>query len=181
MSDVKPLVQTGIVTEFGALLDDPQTLMNEMGMNRDVTYVPGFSDLRRAADLARGDGKTPEALPVNMRWVRRTRRDGSPTTERTVVMKGKHYRPVTKSDLGQPWFTEMPAHAAILPDGSVASADMQLMVCDQKAAQRNAAHKLLRWQELNTASEREAIERASTQVKGSEAEVTKDVGPPIAK
>jgi hypothetical protein len=183
VSDPKPIVQTAIVTEFGNLMDDPATFMDEMGMNRDVTYVPGFSDLRRDADLRRGQGKVPAPLPVNLRWVRRTLRDGKPTNERTVVVKGKGYRPVTKMDLqAKPdWFQALPATASILPDGSVGSADMQLMVCDQLHAQRNAAHKLLRWQELNTASEREAIERASTALKGSDAEVTKEPGPTTAR
>ncbi len=182
MSNPRPLVPTAIWTEFGALHDDPATLMNEMGMNRDITYVPGFSDLRREADLARAEGRKPEPLPVNVRWARRTKANGTPTQERVIVMKGKHYRPVTKKDpeAGPVWLKGMPPAASFLADGTIASADMQLMVCDQQAAQRNAAYKLLRWNELNTASESEAIALASKQVKGSEAEVTREIGPALS-
>ena len=181
MSDPKPVVRSGIVTEFGMLEDDPNTLMNEMGMNRDVTYVPGFSDMRRAADFARserGDGK-PQPLPVNVRWARRTKANGLPTSERLVAHRRNGYRPVTKDDVGKPWFLEVPAAADILPDGTIGNADMQLMVCDAKTAAKNEATKRLRWMELNTASQEDAIKKASTQVKGSTAEVTTELGPKI--
>jgi len=182
MTDPKPLVPTGIMTEFGALHDDPATLMNEMGMNRDITYVPGFSDLRREADLARAEGRKPEPLPVNLRWVRRTKANGTPTQERVIITKGKQYRPVTKKDLdaGHPWLKAMPPSATYLPDGTIGSADMQLMVCDQEAAKRNAVYKQLKWNESNTASESEAIALASKQVRGSEAEVTREIGQPLS-
>ena len=176
----KPVVRSGIVTEFGVLEDDPATLMDEMGMARDMTYVPGFSDMRRAADRARSQGQTPQPLPVNLRWARRTRANGTTTTDRTTAHVRVGYEPVTKADVGQPWLKELPAGAAILPDGSVVMADMQLMKCTQKVAQRNEARKMLRWMELQTASQEEAIKKASTQVKGSTAEVTKELGPAIS-
>jgi hypothetical protein len=178
----KPVVRSGIVTEFGLLEDDPATLLDETGMARDITYVPGFSDMRRAADFARSErgNKNPQPLPVNLRWARRTRANGTPTNERTVAHQRTGYEPVTKEDLGQPWLTHLPAGASILPDGTVATADMQLMKCSQKTAQRNEARKQLRWMELQTASQEEAIKKASTQVKGSTAEVTKELGPAIS-
>ena len=47
------------------------------GMDRDVTYVPGFSELRYARDAAilevmRGKRRPQEVptLPVNFRWAR---------------------------------------------------------------------------------------------------------------
>jgi hypothetical protein len=178
----KPVVRSGIVTEFGVLEDDPATLLNEMGMARDITYVPGFSDLRRAADYARSEqgDKNPQPLPVNLRWARRTKANGTPTTERTVAHKRNGYEPVTKADLGKPWLLELPAGALELPDGSIVMADMQLMKCSQQQAQRNEARKQLRWMELQTASQEEAIRKASTQVKGSTAEVTKELAPAIS-
>lgn len=181
MSDPRPVVPSGIMTEFGELLDDPKTLMDEMGMNRDVTYVPGFSDLRRAADLARANGKIPEPLPVNLRWARRTRASGVPDNSRIVAHQRSGYKPVTKDDIGKPWLTDYPAGCTVLPDGTIGNADMQLMVCDQRTAARNEAGKRLRWMELNTASQEEAIRKASSKVKGSTVEVTTELGPAISK
>lgn len=182
MSD-KPIVPSGIMTEFGVLHDDPQTLMDEMGMNRDVTYVPGFSDMRRAADFARserGDGK-PQPLPVNLRWARRTRTNGTPTTERLIAHRRNGYEPVTQDDVGKPWLTELPAGADVLADGTIASADGILMKCTAQRAAKNEVQKRLRWMEQNTASQTEAVKlvQESKKVKGSTVEATREVGAPI--
>jgi len=183
MNDPKPVVPSGIMTEFGPLLDDPKTLMDEMGMNRDMTYVPGFSDLRRAADLVRaengrdGGNRPVPALPVNLRWARRTRASGVPDNSRIVAHQRSGYRPVTEADKGKEWLTDLPAGCSVLPDGTIGNADMQLMVCDQRTAARNEASKRLRWMELNTASQEEAIRKASSKVKGSTVEVTTELGP----
>ena len=49
----RELVPTGIRTEFGEVLDD-SAFHATLGANRDYTYVEGYSDLRRARDLAKG-------------------------------------------------------------------------------------------------------------------------------
>jgi hypothetical protein len=182
MSEPRPIVPSGIMTEFGELMDDPKTLMDEMGMNRDVTYVPGFSDLRRAADIARSQKQTPQPLPVNLRWARRTKANGTPNNERVVAHQGKGYVPATKDDIGKPWLTALPAGAEILADGTIANADAVLMKCDARTAARNEAGKTLRWMEQNTASQDEAVKlvQASSKVKGSSVEVTKETGKPIS-
>jgi hypothetical protein len=189
MSEPRPIVKSGIMTEFGELLDDPKQLMDEMGMNRDITYVPGFSDMRRAADLTRAEnarGGTPqrvEPLPINLRWARRTHANGTPTTDRTVAHVRKGYQPVTKDDLAAKpaWLTSLPAGASVLADGTIVMADMQLMKCSQRVAARNEAGKALRWAEQITASQEDAIQlaTASKKVRGSTVEVTKEVGSPI--
>jgi len=177
----KPVVRSGIVTEFGVLEDDPATLLDDAGMARDITYVPGFSDMRRAADLARSKQQTAQPLPVNLRWARRTRpNSGNPDNTRIISHTRAGYEPVTKEDVGKPWLLQLPAGATVLPDGTVATADMQLMKCTQKVAQRNEARKMLRWMELQTASQEEAIKKASSAVRGSTAEVTKELGPAIS-
>lgn len=182
MSDIKPVVRSGIVTEFGVLEDDPATLMNEMGMNRDVTYVPGFSDMRRANDLAKAEKRFDDVvpLPVNLRWARSQKANGTPDSTRVVRHRMDGYVPVTKEDVGQPWLKELPPGAEWRADGTLANADSVLMKCTQKRAQQNEARKTIRWMEQNTANTEQAIKQASTKVKGSTAEVSKEIGSPIS-
>lgn len=180
MSDLKPLIPTGIVTEFGELKDASSVLFDERGMNADPTYVPGFSDLRREADDARAKGKRPKDLPANLRWVRRTKPGtDTPTNERQVWVGNKGYRPVRADEIGKvPWITEMPAGAFKLADGTVASMDYQLMVCDQNRAMRNAAARTVKWLEQNTGSAAAAIEAAGRKEPGAHPEVTVELGTP---
>lgn len=144
---IRPLVPTAIRTEFGDVLEDEDFYSHQIG--RDLSYVPGYSDLRRARDLALGEyaaGKIKfqdvPTLPVRMQWVRDTKiRTGGPDNTQSLRYGIDGYRSVSKSDIGQPWFTGMPAGAKELADGSIHdSGDCILMVCDQKHAARNAAH-----------------------------------------
>lgn len=48
---VRPLVPTAIRTEFGEVLEDASFYTLQQ---RDITFVPGYSNLRRARDLAKG-------------------------------------------------------------------------------------------------------------------------------
>lgn len=175
----RPLVPTGIMTEFGELKDDPATLFDAVGMNGDVTYVPGISDLRRAHDLAKARGETPTPLPVNVRWVRRTRVSGEPTNDRMVKVGRDGYRPVMWTEVGtKDWIKSAPAGASKLPDGGIGMLDMQLMVQDAQSAARSAVRKQLKWTELVTASKDEALRAAGARVRGSNPEVETDLGAP---
>jgi len=49
----RQLVPTAIRTEFGEVVEDA-SFHAPLGANRDYTYVAGYSDLRRARDLAKG-------------------------------------------------------------------------------------------------------------------------------
>lgn len=177
----RPLVPTGIVTEFGEIQDDPASFRDELGMNADVTYVPGFSDLRRAADMARAEGKKPLPLPINLRWVRRTRRDGSPTNERTVIVSRAGFVPVTKADVGQPWLTSLPAGCQELADGSLGNADMVLMKQDAKTAGRRAAAKTVKWLENTTGNYEAALKQAGARIEGSDPVVEHTIEAPRVK
>ena len=179
-NDVKPLVPTGIVTEFGELKDVPDRLFDEQGMNSDPTYVPGFTDMRRAADIARANGKKPLPLPVNLRWVRRTRPGtDTPTNERQIWVGNRGYKPVRADQVGTvPWLTAMPAGAHKLPDGTIGNMDGQLMVCDQDRAMRNSAAKTVKWLEQNTGSAKAALEAAGLKEPGARPEITVEVAAP---
>lgn len=146
----RPLVSTAIRTEFGDVLDDP-SFYEVGGADRDMTYVPGFSDMRRARDLelaavASGQKGKHEAkilpLPVNLRWTRVSTVQGEPDGRKQIAAGNLGYRAVHKDQVGKAdWLTALPAGATVDPDGSIRKGDTILMVADGKTAARNAARK----------------------------------------
>ena len=178
MSSPKPIVRTGIETEFGEVLDAKEVLEAPGGAGGDLTFVPGFGDMRRAADLARAKGEKPAPLPVNLRWVRRTKLTGAPDNTRQVVMQNQGYQPVSADLVGkEDWITAMPAGSTRLPDGTVGNSDWVLMVADQKTAARNAARKTVKFLEQNTANLPQALEQAGLRVPGANPEVSTELAP----
>lgn len=140
----RPLVDAIAVTDFGGL-EDMEAFRNEA--QNDYTYVSGFSDLRRAQDIAKaevvkGDRKAKDVptLPVNLRWVRCT---GS--YAKTGNSRAAGYRAVSKADLEAKhnWLTGMPPGAQFNPAGEITTAagDLVLMVADRETAARNAIRK----------------------------------------
>jgi len=145
----RDLVPTAIRTEFGEVLEDA-SFHDTAGANRDYTYVPGYSDLRRQRDAAiakeqelhpgRVNWKNVPSLPARLQWVRVTKVvSGQPDNTKEIDAGTNGYRMVKKTDLGEPWFTAMPAGAVERADGSILKGDTVLMVVDQQQAARNAA------------------------------------------
>lgn len=140
-----PLIPSGPVSEFGSFEPD-EKYFAQMGTDRDGTYVPGFSDLRKKYDIAVGRfnrGEIPRSevpqLPVNMRWARNQNRKGDPDTAKQFAHGRKGYRMVTKDDLGKDWLTETPGGAMWDAAGNLRNGDTVLMVTDAKNAARNKA------------------------------------------
>ena len=176
--NAKPIVRTGVVTEFGEVLDESELFDTPGGMEGDLTYVPGFSDMRRAHDLALAEGKTPTPLPVNLRWVRRQNSKGQPDTKRQVLVGNQGYTTVSAEEVGkQDWLTAFPPGSHALPDGGIGNADWVLMVADAKTAARNAVRKRVRMLERSTGSLPAALEEAGLRVPGANPEVTRELAP----
>lgn len=175
----KPIVPTGIMTEYGEFLDDPSVLFDEAGASGDPLYVPGYSDMRRAADLARAKKEKPKDLPVELRWVRRTKVSGLPTNDRLVSSKHRHFEAVQFDQIGKvDWLTECPPAASQLPDGTIGNADSVLMVRTGKAAARRAVAKTLKWLEVTTGARDAALQKAAGEVKqGANPVSTTELGP----
>lgn len=154
----RPLVPTMIRTEFGDVKDDP-SFYDVGGADRDLTYVPGFSDMRRARDLelaAVASGKklkheaNIQALPVNMRWTRTHDVKGAPDGRKQIATGNLGYRTVNKDQIGkETWLTKLPPGATVDADGSIRKGDTILMVTDGKTAGRNAARKAIATQRMS--------------------------------
>ena len=175
-STPKPLVDAVTVTDFGGIEDSE---VFKYQAERDYTYVPGFSDLRRAQDLAKievaaGERKAKDVptLPVNVRW---SRCDGNYT--KVASAKAQGYRAITKDDLDakHPWLTELPPGAQIAPTGEIKSAagDLMLMVADAKTAARNFAKKQRTTAAMAESVGAEAFTAAGATVRGANPTVTK--------
>lgn len=141
-----PLILTQPASEFGGIVTSVD--FNDASiMDRDMSYVPGFSDLRRARDLKVAEyvnhkaqkGDIPE-LPVNMRWARNQSKDGKPDSSKVYGHSTKGYRFATKDDISptNPWLTACPPGADIGADGVIRKGDTALMVADKATAARNA-------------------------------------------
>jgi len=182
-----PLIETVVPPEFGALQEDPR-FVAEAGQNRDYSYVPGFSDLRRQRDreiveLKQGKRKSADVstLPVNMRWARCQNKKGDPDTRKPISHGTRNYRAVTKADLGQPWFKDMPAGATWQADGTLRNGDTMLMVVDAAGAARNEFQKRLRTETQMRGAEQgfvKALEGAGIATQGAAPTITKEKSSP---
>lgn len=142
----KSLIEAATENEYGI---DPSTIDMEgvdISGGRDVTYVPGYSDMRRERDEAihdvvngDRDPATVPKMPVYLRWVRAfsaKKQETDGTKPFSAEMNG--FRSVKEEDIGNPWLTEMPPGARVLPDGSIAQGDTILFVATAEAAARNS-------------------------------------------
>lgn len=143
-----PLVLTAPVSEFGDL---PEGFNDPQEQDRDNSYVPGFSDMRRARDVAiahyvrhKGERSAIQPLPVNLRWARNQNMKGDPDSSKQFGHGGRGYRVATKTDVGQAWLTKLPPGAELGADGSIRKGDTVLMVCDAQQAAKNQRAKEIR-------------------------------------
>ena len=144
MADKRPLIETKVLTEFGEVYEDPSFTMQA---GADHSYVPGYSDLRKARDLKMAEyrnGKCKRSdvpnLPVRLQWTRSMRVAGNePDSTKEIQAGNDGYRLVTKTDIGQEWLKELPAGAKVVAGGAIRKGDVTLMVCDAPRAAKNAA------------------------------------------
>lgn len=148
-----PLIETQAMSEFGDLRDQA-AFYNPDGMDRDHTYVPGFSEMRRTvaiqmAEVKKGVRavKDVQTLPVNLRWARGQDVQGRPDSTKQFGHGRKGYRLAngnTKEkggDVGNDWLKELPPGTQLMADGTIRNGDAVLMVCDKDQAARNEFNK----------------------------------------
>ena len=112
----------------------------------DLTYVPGYSEIRLRRDrelseMAQGKIRPAEVstLPVALRWERVQNKLGTPDARELLSAVRQGYRAALKSDIGAEWLRELPPAATVAADGTIRQGDVQLLVTDQAHAARNLA------------------------------------------
>lgn len=172
----KPLVDAVTVTDFGGI-EDAEVFKYQA--ERDYTYVPGFSEMKRAQDLAKAEfaagarqAKDIPTLPVNLRWSRCV---GSHPKLADAQAQG--YRAVVKGDLDakHSWLTGLPPGAKYTPSGEIVNAagDLMLQVADASTAARNAAKKMQKSKSMAEAVGAAAFTTAGATVRGANPTVSK--------
>lgn len=178
----KPLIETATVDEFGHF-DDTDLLFSD---RPDVTYVPGFSDIRRERDIQIAevvhgdrDPKTVRKLPVNVRWSRsQTINKQEPDSRKIIQAEMDGYRAATKADIGSEWLTALPPGAKIQADGSITSGDTKLMVAPAEVAARNRGRKK-KLTEAQLASIGGGLDAEASRAGTTADNVKKTLGPPV--
>ena len=146
-----PLIDVEPPPEFGPVHADP-AFGDPGGADFDHTYVPGFSDLRRARDLAfgelvRGERKAKDVptLPVNLRWVRCQKANGEEDNTKLWTAGQRGYVPVTAEMVGtQPWLKTLPMGAVKDAAGRIRNGDTILCVATAERAALNERRKQYR-------------------------------------
>lgn len=180
----RPLVATAIRTEFGDVKDDA-SFYDAASVDRDMTYVPGFSEMRRNRDLelaavASGKKQRHEAniapLPVNVRWTRVSTLNGSPDGRKLIASGSLGYKTVHKDQIGKvDWLKALPPGATIDADGSIRKGDTILTVADGKDAARNAARRTAQTNRLVNEAAANAQGLLGQRKAGTDAFVRKEV------
>ena len=148
-----PIVISEPPAEFGELTASPE-FHDVARMNGDLTYVPGFSELRFARDKAilemmqgKRAAKDVPTLPYNFRWARCQDKKGQPDNRKVIRAGNRGYRTVTMADVGEgKLLASLPPGALPSADGSIRQGDTQLMVADAKDVARNEFQKRLHTQ-----------------------------------
>ncbi len=140
-----PLIESLPLSEFGEFEEDRQSAT---GVERDGTYVPGFSEMRinrdnKVGEFLRGEIKAADIpnLPVNLRWARDQNKAGQPDNTKPFNHARKGYRLVTKDDEGKDWFQKIPGGAQWNAAGNLRNGDTVLMVATAKDAARNESNR----------------------------------------
>jgi len=150
MSNLRPLVNTEPVDEFGAITQDDD--FHDPGtVQADLTYVPGWSELRRERAMQMAEyvngrrlGQDVMSLPVNVRWGRRMTVAQTPDSAKLQGHANAGYRAVNKSDVGQVWLKDLPPGSRVMTDGTIVNAagDQMLLVCTAQQARKNRRRKM---------------------------------------
>jgi hypothetical protein len=111
----------------------------------DLTFVPGYSNVRRQIDAEMGRGQEPTVgLNHRMQWVRVERVNGTPIRTRVMQFKGQRYERATLDWLQGNGY-DMPPAGELTADGGIRNGDCELFYCSaaQAAQNESLAHRAI--------------------------------------
>jgi hypothetical protein len=182
-----PLIITSPPPEFGELKESPE-FHDQTAMNGDLTYVPGFSELRFARDKAiievrHGRQRASEVptLPYNFRWARCQNKKGDPDTRKVIRAGNRGYKVVTQNEVGEgKLLKELPPGAQYNAKGEIQQGDTVLMIASAERVAQNEFAKRRRTESATKGAEAgfaAALESmGGLPVKGATPYIKKEVG-----
>ena len=133
---VRPLISAKARDLVGSARED-STFMNN---GQDLTYIQGYSNVRRQMDADLARGREPSTgLNYRFQYVTVQRPNGKPDSAKAMQFRALGYRPV-KAEEAAAYGIEVPVQAFQTADGYIQVGDAQLFVCDAATAARNEAH-----------------------------------------
>jgi hypothetical protein len=131
----RPLVPTAARAHLGEVRESSE--FNDMGAAaQDLSYVPGYSDIRRERDRAMAEGRKPRPLRFRLQLVRVKNSAGAPDSRMGAYWRAKGYKEVQGSEM-EGMGIAMPVGGMMSAEGFVDVGDTRLFVCDAERAARN--------------------------------------------
>ena len=155
-----PIVFSAPPPEFGELKESPE-FHDTASMNGDLTYVPGFSELRFARDRAiiavrqgKLSAKDVPSLPYNFRWARNQNKKGDPDNRKVIRAGNRGYKVVTKDQVGEgQLLSTLPPGALFNGAGEIQQGDTVLMIAPADQVARNEFRKRARTESATKGAE----------------------------
>jgi hypothetical protein len=140
-----------IAEEFSPFGDVSDADVDSLNV-RDPWWVEGYSDKRKAQDIAVSHRQRPDAVPFRLQYVRTTLMSGQPDNSKIAEFVAKGYKVVQYNDAAQYGIDVKKSGFNQAPDGSCRVANQVLMVAPAKVAAIHARAQRERTRELSEGS-----------------------------
>ena len=132
------IIEVGDRNPFGEDID--ASVMESA--QRDIFYIPGYSDVRHARELAIRNGESPPPMPFRLQWVRAENTQGV-DRRKISEWKSKGYQVLSWEQAAELGLDIPSTPADKGPGGEVRNGDQVLMYAPKAVAAANYA----RWQQ----------------------------------
>jgi len=130
-----PLIRTDTRAHLGEAQEKPEFADPALARG-DLTYVPGWSDLRRQRDADVREGRKPAPLPYRLQLVRVRNSMGLPDGQGAASWRAQGYQEVKVNEMKELGIA-MPIGGMASADGFVDVGDLRLFACDAQRAAQN--------------------------------------------
>ena len=106
---------------------------------RDIFYIPGYSDKRTQYEKMTADGYAPKALPFRLQFVRAQTAAGAADGSKLAEWKSKGYKVLSWDEAKKLGLEVDDTACHKAEDGSIMNGDSLLMIADKSTAATNYA------------------------------------------